>query len=241
MERIIKGYVLRIVPYKESNLIVTLLTEAGLETFMARGVLKPTNKNASSCQLYTYGEYQLSYKTDGSNHTLMSGIALKTLTKLYENLKYSALLGLISECILKNDDFEEPYIVFDTVFNHLYDDKCNFATIIAVVLKLNALYAGCNLVADSCVRCGSNKSIYSVCFDEGGLICSSCARELHIYEKSPTYIKNFRYVVKANIEHIDKFEIDPIVSNSLIIDLFNFLEKNAGIYFKSKSMILYLI
>jgi hypothetical protein len=47
--------------------------------------------------------------------------------------------------------------------------------------------------------------------------------------------------VKANIEHIDKFEIDPIVSKSLIIDLFNFLEKNAGVYFKSKSMILYLI
>ena len=241
MERIVKGYVLRIVPYKESNSIITLLTEEGLETFNARGVLKPTSKNASACQLYTYGEYQLSYKTDGSNQTLMSGVALKTLTQLYENLKYSALLGLVSECILKNDDFEEPFVVFDTIFKHFAEGKCNFATILAVVLKLNALYCGCNLEADGCVRCGSNKSIYSVCYDEGGLVCASCARELHIYEKSPLYIKNFRYVVKAQIEHINKFELDPIVSKSIIVDLFDFLEKNAGFYFKSKSMILYLV
>jgi len=241
MERIVKGYVLRVVPYKESNSIITLLTEAGLESFMARGIMKPTSKNASSCQLYTYGEYQLSYKTDGSNHTLLSGVPLKTLTSLYENLKFSALLGLISECILKNDDFEEPFRVFDCVFNHFLEGKCNFSTIIAIVLKLNALYAGCNLEADGCVRCGSQKSIYTVCYDEGGLICSNCARELQLYEKSPVYIRNFRYVVKAEIEHINSFELDPIVSKSIIMDLFDFLEKNAGFYFKSKSMILYLI
>ena len=241
MERIVKGYVLRLVPYKESNSIVTILTEAGIESFMARGVMKPTSKNAASCQLYTYGEYQLNYKTEGSHHTLSSGVALKTLTQLYENVRYSVVLGLISECILKNDDFEEPYLVFDTVFKHLYSGNFNFATIIAIVLKLNSLYSGCNLEADGCVRCGSSKSIYSVSYNEGGLICASCARELHIYEKSPAYIKNFRYVVKAEIEHINKFEIDPVVSKSIISDLFDFLEKNAGIYFKSKSMILYLI
>ncbi|MBQ9730876.1 MAG: DNA repair protein RecO [Bacilli bacterium] len=241
MERVVKGYVLRVVPYKESNSIITLLTEAGLESFMARGVMKPTSKNAASCQLYTYGEYQLNYKTEGSHHTLTSGVALKTLTQLYENLRYSVVLGLISECILKNDDFEEPYKVFDTVFKHLASSKCNFATIIAIVLKLNSIYSGCNLEADECVRCGSNKSIYSVSYNEGGLMCASCSRELHIHEKSPTYIKNFRYVVKAEIEHIDKFEIDPIVSKSIILDLFDFLEKNAGVYFKSKSMLLYLL
>lgn len=241
MERIVKGYVLRIVPYKESNAIITLLTDAGLESFMARGVLKPTSKNAASCQLYTYGEYQLSYKTDGSHHNLVSGVSLKVLPQLYENLKYSALLGLIAECILKNDDFEEQFNVFDIVFNHLTSGKCNFVTIIAIVLKLNAIYSGCNLEADGCVRCGTNKNIYTVCYDEGGLVCASCAQQLHKFEKSPIYIKNFRYVVKANIEHIDQFELDPIVSKSIVVDLFDFLEKNAGVYFKSKSMILYLI
>lgn len=241
MEKIVKGYVLKVVPYKENNTIITLLTNEGLETFNARGVMKPTNKNSSSCQLYTYGEYQLSYKQDGGNNTLMSGISLKTLSSLYENIKVSAVLGLLSESIIKNSDFENGFDIFDIVFNHFASGECNFSTIIAILLKMNAFYVGCDLEADCCASCGTTKNISTVCYDEGGFLCSKCALEMHKVERSVNYVKNFRYIVKAEMKHINSFRLDETVEKALITDLFDFLEKNAGVYFKSKSMILYLI
>lgn len=241
MEKIIKGYVLKVVPYQESNLIVTLLTKEGIDIFKARGVLKPTSKNAPSCQLYTYGEYTLSYKQDGANKTLTSGVVLSMIPSLYTDLKVSTLLGLLAETITKNDDFLDGYNVFEVVFNHLKEGNCNYATIIAIVLKLNAMESGIPLDADSCVRCGSKKNIYTVSYDDGGLLCAKCAYDLHKLDRTVSYIQNFRYVVKANIRNINDFSLDLVVAKNLIIDLFDYLEKNAGIYFKSRQMVLQLV
>ena len=60
MSKIYQGIILKVVPYKESDAIVTLLTkEEGFISFKARGVFKINSKNASSLQLYTIGEYKL--------------------------------------------------------------------------------------------------------------------------------------------------------------------------------------
>ena len=63
MSKIYQGIILKVVPYKESDAIVTLLTkEEGFISFKARGVFKINSKNASSLQLYTIGEYKSTLK-----------------------------------------------------------------------------------------------------------------------------------------------------------------------------------
>ena len=73
MSEIYQGIILKVVPYKESDAIITLLNkEEGLISFKARGIFKINSKNASSLQLYTIGEYKLESKLDYSNKTLSS-------------------------------------------------------------------------------------------------------------------------------------------------------------------------
>ena len=63
MNKIYHGIIIKVVPYKESDAIISLLTkEEGVISFKARGVFKINSKTASSLQLFTIGDYTLEYK-----------------------------------------------------------------------------------------------------------------------------------------------------------------------------------
>ena len=117
MQKIYQGIILKSVPYKESDVIITLLTkEEGLISFKARGIHKINSKNASVVQLYTIGEYKLDEKTDYSNKTLISGSSIYFPLVIYEDLKYSCLLSFISETIINfKDEYSEAYEIIETV------------------------------------------------------------------------------------------------------------------------------
>ena len=116
MQEIYNGIILKSVPYKESDAIITLLTkDEGLISFKARGVHKINSKNASITQLYTIGEYKWDGKTDYSNKTLISGTSNYFPLKIYDDLKYSCLLSFISETILiYKDEYDEVYDLLET-------------------------------------------------------------------------------------------------------------------------------
>ena len=102
MEWTIKGIIIKSSVYKESDAILTCLSrEYGLVSFKARGVLKVTSKNASSCQLYTIGEYHLTGKNEYGHKILTSVDGIKYPSALFDNGHYLALFAFLSEAILK--------------------------------------------------------------------------------------------------------------------------------------------
>ena len=119
MSEIYQGIILKVVPYKESDAIITLLNkEEGLISFKARGIFKINSKNASSLQLYTIGEYKLESKLDYSNKTLSSSSIIYFPLYIYEDLKYSCLFNFINEIIyFYNDNYSELYDIFEIIIN----------------------------------------------------------------------------------------------------------------------------
>lgn len=237
MNETVQGYVIRTTPYQENSVIVTLLTKDGQVSFKARGAMKTPSKFASLVQPYTFGNYQLSFKTEIANKTLEAGEIITILPTLFTDLQTSVLLTFITESIIRNPDLPQAYEIFDIIFNHL-KTKNNFATIIAIVLKYHLFYCGCYLTADECVACGKTKGIVTVAYDEGGFLCEDCNRHLHLPYKDPLYLKSFRYVMKADIININDFSIDKSIEKELISDLLEHLEKNSGLNFKCKNLIL---
>ncbi len=245
MEKIIKGYVIKLSQYKESDAIVTLLDSSSgkLLSFLARGVLKSISKNSPSCQLYTYGEYCLDYKLETSkNHTLKTGIILDYIPNLYSKIEINVVLGLLSEGILKLEESmedEERLQLFSTVFDAL-KTKDNYLTDVLVILKYFMFYCGIIMEADCCVVCGSKSNIVDVSFSDGGYICYKCN---HNYDpkRSDTYLKNYRYIMKADITNVNDFVVDEAAGLNLIKEFFSYLEDQAGLTLKSKSVVLDII
>ena len=57
-----KGVVIKSVPYSESDAIISILTENGIVTFKAKGVLKTSSKLMAACLLYAYSEFVIEEK-----------------------------------------------------------------------------------------------------------------------------------------------------------------------------------
>lgn len=81
----ITGIVLRINAYKEKDAMVLVLSENGTISFLARGVLSLTSKNASSVLLYAQSVFTLSSK--GNNLTLTQGKLISSFSSMYESLE----------------------------------------------------------------------------------------------------------------------------------------------------------
>jgi len=239
MDKVVNGYILRSANYKEADNIITLLTKDGLVNFKARGVLKPTSKNSFCIQNYTYGEYCLSAKTEGGHELLTNGVVKDTIKDLYTNLDMSVIFGLLSESICKIEDYDYTvaYRLFDSVFNYLKKDF-DFATVVLVILKFAIYYSGCMLESDGCVICGNVKNIECVSYNDGGYICHNCNLEIHSPRQSTIYLKNYRYVLKAQPENVSQFKVDVSVGYQMVMEFFNHLEQNAGIFLKSKELVL---
>ena len=212
MQKIYQGIILKSVPYKESDAIITLLTKEGLISFKARGIHKINSKNVSLVQLYTIGEYKLDEKTDYSNKTLISGSSLYFPLAIYEDLKYSCLLSFISETIINfKDEYSEAYEIIETVIRNL--DKIDILTMTLMVQKYILKWNGVIFEVEKCMK-GYNFSISNL-----------------------SYLKTIRLVLKANIENIFSYQVDEIIGHKILIDLFKYIENNLGVYHKTKDML----
>lgn len=237
MQKKVKGYIIHRSVYKETNLIVSLLTHDGIVSFKAQGALKVPYKLSSLVQLYTYGEYVLAFSKEGNKNTLIDGQVIKNVPVLAEDFESSIILSFLAESIVKDESFKKPYEVFDFVFNNL-DKKEYYPSMIAVILKLHLLYNGSFLNSDECVKCGTKTNIATVSFNDGGYVCSKCNQIYSLPIKTVDYMKSYRYIMKANIENSTSFILTDLTKKEILNDLFSFIEENTGLKFNSKQLII---
>jgi len=237
MEKIIQGYILRAVAYQENSAIIDLLTEEGIVSFKARGVFKSGSKLAAAIQLYTYGEYQLSYKNENGNKTLVAAKVKDYLRSLFSDLKVSAILALLAETIFKNPDEEDWFPIFSEIFKTL-KGPFNYGTLVNIILKYNTIYAGSYLNSDNCIGCGKKKNIVVLSFAYGGFLCADCAKKYNIPYQDNDFLRYLHYVLKANYDNSSDFAIPEIIAEKMTIDFFEHLNNSSGIKFKCQEIVL---
>lgn len=239
MESIVKGYVLRKVQYKEADAIVTILTEKNeIMAFKARAIDKQNSKHAASCQLFSFSEFLLDFKSEYGNKTLRSGKIQELPNVIFENIQCGVLLNLLSELILRFEDqsTEGAFRLFQALMNQL-KSSFDFITLTLIILKYGLLWSGMLLEVDRCVLCGTQKKISTLSFQEGGYLCFECALQSNVPPKSVEYIKNIRYVIKSTYLNFADFKVQDTAGYAIFQDFCAFLANNAGIYLKSKEMI----
>lgn len=243
MEWTIKGIIIKSTVYKESDAILTLISrEYGLVSFKARGVLKVTSKNSSSCQLYTIGEYHLTGKNEYGHKILKSVDVIKYPSALFDNGQYLSLFAFISEVILKMELEDNQLIQIYDILEYLLDNvKKHYSLLSATLIVFKHLfdYSGLHLNVDECAKCGNKKNIVGISYLEGGFICAKCAMNATSFKEYPAeYLKSFRYINKASIENVFVLSIDNRIGYSILNAWFDYLYDAIGISFKSKQILL---
>lgn len=243
MEWTIKGIIIKSTIYKENDAILTCLSrDYGLVSFKARGVLKVTSKNASSCQLYTIGEYHLTGKNEYGHKILTSVDVIKYPSALFDNGHYLSLFAFLSEAILKLELEDQHLIEIYDVFNYLLNNVNKGFSLLAaslIIFKYLFDFSGLHLQVDECIKCGNQKNIIGISYIDGGFVCAKCAANTPGFKKYPAeYLKIFRYIQKAKIENVYALPLDNKIGLAILSSFFNYFEDAIGISYKSKDILI---
>ena len=111
MIREFEGIVIKFSKYLDNDAMVTVLTKAGIKSFLARGALKMKSKNARSLNLYTISKFELLEEKYGN--ILKTGVSIYAPFNLYSSFESLACLSLIGEATFNSINEYDEYDLFN--------------------------------------------------------------------------------------------------------------------------------
>lgn len=176
MFKTVKGLVLRRKKFGEAHAYITALTEEGLVTFGAYGIMSPKSRNFASCQPYTLSEFVLTEK--GENLTLSQASTISHIVKNgvdFEGLSLvNYIVSMAADTSFTGEDAPSIYSLTCTAL-YLIGQNSIQREIIKAVFELR-LTAALGFYPDlsECIVCGKEPGGGVFLPSEGGIICGRC-------------------------------------------------------------------
>ena len=205
-----RGLILREARYKESDKILTILTETeGKITAKARGVARTRSKLAAATQLLTFSE--LTLFGNRGKWTVNEAATVEQFRGLRGDLERLSLGSYIAELLeaVSNEDVPEPEIL-QLGLNTLYalaGGLCPQKQIKAAFeLRLMCL-AGYTPDIDACAGCGRSDMESARLFPEHGeLFCAGC-RSVGGIALTGSVMDAMRYIIGADARRVFAFQL----------------------------------
>ncbi len=245
MNEVVEAIVLKQTQYRESDVLINVLTEKyGRLTLVGRGVKKMTSKNAVSCTPFVVSKFIFDWKDGKSMYTLKNGSLVDSFRYVRESLEKVHIAQLFSELIEivipQGEEDEVSLATFHYLkfcLSKLNECEDQYYLPLAFFLAKFLEVQGLSPVIDSCVGCGS-LTIDGIHLESGGFICKKCAiSESEIVIKDAGVLKRFRWINKAKMVNYDILATEcewGIEDCELLMD---FLQTHTGINSKSWSFL----
>lgn len=231
----VKGVVIKEIPYKENDKIITLMTDSlGKISCMARGAKKTNSALLASCQLLVYSEFVL-YKGTSFYHINSAEIIdtfynlridLDKLERAYEITKS------LNNLVYENQETEGVLSLYLNTLFVIANKEMSFNYVQSVFrLKLLALL-GYSPSIVKCVNCNTHMvekeqdNNYYYSYNMNNVLCGECYNKL--MKENMDAIKNgwyvrlskaafyaMYYILASDIKKIFSFKIDDKTEQEL--------------------------
>lgn len=237
-EVVSKGIVLKSIPYKENDALITVyFQDYGKMTLIARGVKKLKSKNASAIQTMTCSEFTFVARKGLS--LLIKASALNYYRYIKEDIFLEAYATCFLEFVLKNEADNQPdQEIYDYLQTSLaaldngHSAKLVYLLFSAFMLKI----CGAPLQVDECSRCQKKDHIVAISLQDGGFVCERCLM-LHDKRLDKKTLMAFRHINKYTIFQIDQVKIDEDIQDILIEIMDHYVDEFTGLFFGSRKFI----
>lgn len=231
-----QGFVLKKQPYKEKDALLTVYFEDyGKLTLLARGILGPKSKNASSCDVLCYSEFTFLLR-DGLCPLIRASFIKSYASYRIEN---EACATLVCEYYVKQNsdvlNFKEDSCFLKTVLSELMDEV-DVDLVYCFTLVRILKQRGVMPMVDGCVICGTRKAIRGASIQNGGVVCQSHFR-MHDTWMSKESLHLLRQVVLLDIKDIHKISYTKESLIEVKQWLSTFFDEHADIVLKTKRFI----
>lgn len=223
----IHGFVLREFAYKESSKILEVFTkELGRISILARGVLRPKNKNLSVTLRFVKAEYSL-YKTKTDFYGIRDASLLESYSKSNKNFDIIIYKSAICDLLLRTIDhtqFHTTYMLLDTSFEAFEESEKNRENIFFGFLLKYISFSGFKPNLGTCALTGKKISREDAYFSHEYSSLVSLGMKNHLRDriflnkKEVNYLKELLYTSSTQLEQIDTRDIDMEKIGKLIMD-----------------------
>lgn len=234
----IKGIILRSVPCKEKDAVITVITKDAVLSFYAKGIASLKSKNAAALNLYSYSLLELNEGPQGGL-SLKEAIIIDSFANCFSSLESLATLSCFSELILKDIESSDakyifPYLVkAEELINNGFDPL----TILNIFFAHTLNVEGIGLDVKECVICHKRSDIVAISFKDGGFICRDCFEASTAHSCLPRILNIYRYIFMVDVNSMDK----ATFSRKENLEIFNKLCKHrndlTGLILKSQELI----
>ncbi|MBS7315495.1 MAG: DNA repair protein RecO [Clostridiaceae bacterium] len=216
------GLVLRELPVKDNNSLLTILTATdGLVTATAYGARKSGSSLSSGTKLFNYSEFTLlesrgRYKVDSAK-SLEQFFALSNSVEGLAAASYFVQL-LYDVSLAGEPDTAVLRLALNALYALAKGKRSHRLVKAAFELRLMAL-AGFEPELDACVGCGSDAlSFFSV--TDAGMYCENCAVPRRaagdrIYPLYPAALDAMRYILSAEMPRLFSFSLGDEAAENL--------------------------
>ncbi|MDD7305622.1 MAG: DNA repair protein RecO [Peptoniphilaceae bacterium] len=223
----VDGFVLREFPYKESSKIIEVFTrELGKISILAKGVLRPKNKNLSASMRFVKARYFL-YKTKTNFYGIRESELLETYSKSNKNFDIIVYKSAICDLLLRTIDhtqFETTYKLLDNIFEAFEKSEKNRANIFYGFLIKYISFSGFKPNLGTSALSGkkiTNEAAY-FSYEYSSLISLDMRGKIkdrvYLSKDEINYIKKILYTSSSDLENIDLSLIDQEKIGKLIMD-----------------------
>ncbi len=228
----VEGIVLKVIPYKEKDGLVTILTKDGLVSFLAKGIYKIDSKNSLFTNLYTKAVFELIESKNGY-YSLKNGKIINLSSNFLDNLDKILTLNAIVELIIKTNDSNNlnmlyPYL--DNAYSLLVESEIDPLLFVAVIGVKYLKYNGFDMKVDGCVICNQKNKLVSFDFSSGGFLCYRHFDSNKNTNQSSSYLKAIRQLFLVPYYKLDLLAIDQKEIISILINLKEFMSDSCGVF-----------
>lgn len=216
----VKGIVIRVSQFRDFDSMISLLTEQGIVSFLARGVNKITSKNAHLVNNFNYINVYLMKGKEG--FFLKNGKLLNSFLNTKSDFDRLAALDFISETTNLFVQKEEASRIYKYLLKSLEMLDENFdAKMVALLYFAKILsFSGYPFEVNSCQKCHKTSDIIGFSVMDGGFICRECFDSQNHVKLDPRMLKELRYIFMVDIDNFLKV-IFPKEDIIFLINLLN--------------------
>ncbi len=210
MQIVDKGLVLRETPYKEADVMLTVLTECqGKLSVMARGARRKSSKFSAGVQLLSYSEFTL-YESSG-RYTLNEAEPIEMFFGIRGDIVKLSLASYFAEVLEQaaDEDTINPELLrlgLNSVFaiskTSIEKEKIKAA----FELKIAQL-SGYTPNLDSCMCCGATENLAAFDIQNGGVLCENCNRGGN-RSVDASVLDAMRFILREDVKRIFSFSIN---------------------------------
>ena len=213
MHKTTKGLVLREVKYKESDKLLTVLTDdMGKITVKAPASLKKTGKASAATQLFAFSELTMFERM--GRWQITEGTVIEEFQGLRSDISALALASYFAECVEAMSDEDQPNpMMLQLVLNCLFalSNKLYPQTHIKTAFELRLMcLAGYTPDLTACAVCGNPQPIEPRFSTRNGIICCADCMNAEIeanVKLCGESLNEMRYIINAEPRKILNYKV----------------------------------